>query len=259
MTDSTVPREKELSDDEKNLCNDMDTEMKYHVYFDSLTPELQKAKLKNLKRMAAKKAEDGQAGKKQKLSTAVDFGSSSEVESEEDVGSDEDLEIPPKTTIQKPNSSLQMFSNSYMDKYSKHPKLTKQELKSPTLAADQSLFKAEKMTEPLKIPASAAAYYVMTHHSKLDNLTPAEINVLWGKVSDEHKKKCIEEHQKKYKDYVYEYEKFLRTLSRAEIISLHTIVKNRARDEENEVKKSSDEESESTSTNEDQTSCDDEA
>jgi hypothetical protein len=93
-------------------------------------------------------------GKKPKIGTAVDVGSSSEVESE-DVDSDEkDLEIPPKTTIQKPNSSLQMFCNSNMDKYSsKHPKLTKQELKSPTLASYQSLFKAEKMTEPLKPPA----------------------------------------------------------------------------------------------------------
>jgi len=95
------------------------------------------------------------AGKKPKIGTAADVGSSSEVESEEDVDSDEeDLEIPPKTTIQKPNSSLQMFCNSNMDKYSsKHPKLTKEELKSPTLASYQSLFKAEKMTEPLKPPA----------------------------------------------------------------------------------------------------------
>jgi hypothetical protein len=67
-------------------------------------------------------------GKKPKIGTAVDAGSSSEVESE-DVDSDEDLEIPPKTTIQQPNSALQMFCNSNMDKYSsKHPKLTKQEL-----------------------------------------------------------------------------------------------------------------------------------
>jgi hypothetical protein len=103
-------------------------------------------------------------GKKEKFGTAVDVGVSSEVDSEVDLDSDEfrisscddeeDLEIPPKTTIQKPNSSLQMFCNSNMDKYSsKHPKLTKQELKSPTLASYQSLFKAEKMTEPLKPPA----------------------------------------------------------------------------------------------------------
>jgi upstream-binding transcription factor len=50
----------------------------------------------------------------------------------------------------------------------------------------------------------------MTHHSKLDNLTPAEIDVLWGKVSDKQKKTCIEEHKKKCKDYVYEFYKFLR-------------------------------------------------
>ena len=68
-------------------------------------------------------------GKKPKISSPVD-GSSSEMESDEDLASDEeDSEIPPKTTIQKPNSSLQMFCNSNIDKYSsKHPKLTKQEL-----------------------------------------------------------------------------------------------------------------------------------
>lgn len=69
-------------------------------------------------------------GKKPKISSPVDEGSSSEMESDEDLASDEeDSEIPPKTTIQKPNSSLQMFCNSNIDKYSsKHPKLTKQEL-----------------------------------------------------------------------------------------------------------------------------------
>ncbi|XP_046440681.1 nucleolar transcription factor 1-like isoform X1 [Daphnia pulex] len=372
---------KELSDEDKTSYNDKATQMnyaykmKYASYLETLTPEQRNAELlssvgKNLKRMAAKKTEDGQpAGKKPKIGTAADVGSSSEVESEEDVDSDEeDLEIPPKTTIQKPNSSLQMFCNSNMDKYSsKHPKLTKQELtrlmakefaklseekkkvygnmaqksknemsatskksasstlksknskasetskktvkptsatlksperssdspskrsaanadsksakspskikpslnanvksstekgasktlKSPTLAANQLLFKAEKMTEPLKPPASAAAYYVMTHHSKLGNLTPAEIDVLWGKVSEKQKKKCIEEHKKKHKDYVFEFEKFIRTLNPAELRSYRTIMKNRARDQEDEVKESSDEESEPTSSNEDQTS-----
>lgn len=50
--------------------------------------------------------------------------------SDEDVASDEDdFEVPQKPAIQKPNSSLQMFCNTNMAKYSsKHPKLTKQEL-----------------------------------------------------------------------------------------------------------------------------------
>ncbi|XP_046457776.1 nucleolar transcription factor 1-like isoform X2 [Daphnia pulex] len=365
---------KELSDEEKTKYNEKATQMnyaykmKYASYLETLTPEQRNAELlssvgKNLKRMAAKKAEDGQpVGKKPKIGTAVDVGSSSEVESE-DVDSDEkDLEIPPKATIQKPNSSLQMFCNSNMDKYSsKHPKLTKQELtrlmakefaklskekkkiygnmaqesknemsatskksassrlkskiskasetskktvkptsatsksperssdspskrsaanadsksakpslnanaksstekvasktlKSPILAANQSLFKGEKMTEPLKPPASAAAYYVMTHHSQLGNLTPAEIDALWGKVSEKQKKKCIEEHKKKHQDYVCEFEKFIRTLNPAELRSYRTIMKNRAQDQADENKESSDEESESTSSNEDQTS-----
>ncbi|XP_046643236.1 nucleolar transcription factor 1-like isoform X2 [Daphnia pulicaria] len=365
---------KELSDEEKTKYNDKATQMnyaykmKYASYLETLTPEQRNAELlssvgKNLKRMAAKKAEDGQpVGKKPKIGTAVDVGSSSEVESE-DVDSDEkDLEIPPKTTIRKPNSSLQMFCNSNMDKYSsKHPKLTKQELarlmakefaklskekkkiygnmaqesknemsatskksassrlkskiskasetskktvkptsatsksperssdspskrsaanadsksakpslnanaksstekvasktlKSPILAANQSLFKGEKMTEPLKPPASGAAYYVMTHHSQLGDLTPAEIDALWGKVSEKQKKKCIEEHKKKHQDYVCEFEKFIRTLNPAELRSYRTIMKNRAQDQTDENKESSDEESESTSSNEDQTS-----
>jgi hypothetical protein len=64
-------------------------------------------------------------GKKQKISSAVDVGSSSGMESEEDEASDEeDFESTPKTTIQMPNSSLQMFCISNMDKYSaKLPKL----------------------------------------------------------------------------------------------------------------------------------------
>jgi hypothetical protein len=53
----------------------------------------------------------------------------------------------------------------------------------------------------------------MTHHSKLGNPTPAEIDVLWGKVSEKQKKKCIEEQKKKHQDYVYEFEKFIRVNS----------------------------------------------
>ncbi len=69
---------------------------------------------------------------------------------------------------------------------------------------------------PLKylfIIRSAAAYYVMTHHSKLGNLTPAEIDALWGTVSEKEKKKFIEEHQKKHEDYVRDFEKFIRVKS----------------------------------------------
>jgi hypothetical protein len=66
---------------------------------------------------------------------------------------------------------------------------------------------------PLKyffIIRSAAAYYVMTHHSKLGQLTHAEIEVLWGKVPEKERKKCIKEHKQKHKDYVREFEKFIR-------------------------------------------------
>ncbi|XP_046636359.1 uncharacterized protein LOC124315043 [Daphnia pulicaria] len=99
------------------------------------------------------------------------------------------------------------------------------------------------MTEPLKPPASAAAYYVMTHHSKLGNLTPAEINALWGTVSEKEMKRSIEEHKKKHEDYVRDFEKFIRILNPAELRSYRTIMKIRARDQEDEVQESSDEES----------------
>jgi upstream-binding transcription factor len=50
----------------------------------------------------------------------------------------------------------------------------------------------------------------MTHHSKLGQLTHAEIEVLWGKVPEKERKKCIKEHKQKHKDYVREVEKFIR-------------------------------------------------
>ena len=53
----------------------------------------------------------------------------------------------------------------------------------------------------------------MTHHSKSGNLTPADIDLLWSKVSEKQKKKCIEEHKKKQKDYVVEFENFVRVNS----------------------------------------------
>lgn len=61
---------------------------------------------------------------------------------------------------------------------------------------------------------SAAAYYVLTHHSKTSNLSPVDIDQLWGKVSEKQKKKCIEEHKRKQKDYVAEFENFVRVYSK---------------------------------------------
>jgi hypothetical protein len=53
----------------------------------------------------------------------------------------------------------------------------------------------------------------MTHHSKLGQLTDAEIEVLWRRASVKEKKKCIEEHEKKHEDYVRDLEKFIRVKS----------------------------------------------
>jgi hypothetical protein len=53
----------------------------------------------------------------------------------------------------------------------------------------------------------------MTHHSKLGQLTHAEIDALWGTVSEKEKKKFIEEYKKKHEDYVRDFEKFIRVNS----------------------------------------------
>jgi hypothetical protein len=53
----------------------------------------------------------------------------------------------------------------------------------------------------------------MTHQSKLGELSPAEIDVVWIKLSGEQRKKCIEEHSKKYEDYVLELDKFTKVNS----------------------------------------------
>ena len=54
----------------------------------------------------------------------------------------------------------------------------------------------------------------MTHHSKTGNLSTADIDFFWGKVSEKKKKKCIEEHKKKQKDYVVEFENFVRVTTK---------------------------------------------
>lgn len=131
---------KELSDDEKAAYNAKATQlnhfykMKYASYLETLTPEQRNAELissvsKNMKRVAGKKGEEEPTDKKIKISLPHGL-ELSDAESDGEVGSDEDdFELPPKAAIQKPNSSLQMFCDTNMEKYTtKHPKLTKQEL-----------------------------------------------------------------------------------------------------------------------------------
>ncbi|XP_046635678.1 nucleolar transcription factor 1-like [Daphnia pulicaria] len=86
-------------------------------------------------------------------------------------------------------------------------------------ASGQLLFKAGNMTEPLKPPTSAAAYYVMTHQSRFGERTPDEIDFVWIKLSVEKRKKWIEEHSKKYEDYVLDMIKFAKSLNPAELRS----------------------------------------
>jgi hypothetical protein len=48
----------------------------------------------------------------------------------------------------------------------------------------------------------------MTHQSKSGELSPDEIDVVWIRLSEEQRKKCIEEHSKKYEEYVLDMVKF---------------------------------------------------
>lgn len=59
---------------------------------------------------------------------------------------------------------------------------------------------------------SAAAFWAKTHHSKTD-LTPTEIDLLWGNVPGTQKKRFIAEHKKKLDDYFIEFENFVRVNS----------------------------------------------
>lgn len=58
---------------------------------------------------------------------------------------------------------------------------------------------------------SAAAYYALVHHSKSGLPIPAaEIDLVWNQLPEKQKKKVIEEHKKKQKEYVVEFENFIR-------------------------------------------------
>ena len=58
-----------------------------------------------------------------------------------------------------------------------------------------------------------AAYYVMTYRSEAGNMDPADIDLLWEKVSAKQKIKCIEEHDTIRKDFVEKFEHFVRVYS----------------------------------------------
>jgi hypothetical protein len=58
-----------------------------------------------------------------------------------------------------------------------------------------------------------AAYYVMTYRSEAGNMDPADIDLLWEKVSAKQKIKCIEEHDTIQMDYVEKFEHFVRVYS----------------------------------------------
>ena len=53
----------------------------------------------------------------------------------------------------------------------------------------------------------------MTHHSGADNLSQAEIDLLWGKLLENQKKTFIDEFKKIRIDYMDKFEKFVRVNS----------------------------------------------
>ena len=59
----------------------------------------------------------------------------------------------------------------------------------------------------------------MTYHSKAGNLSSADIDLLWEKVSEKQKKKLMGEHEKIRNDYVQEFENFVRVNSSTLIIN----------------------------------------
>ncbi len=66
---------------------------------------------------------------------------------------------------------------------------------------------------------SVAAYYVVTHHSKAGNLSSADIDLLWEKVSEKQKKKLMSEYDKIQNDYEQKFENFARVNSSTLIIN----------------------------------------
>ncbi|EFX79157.1 hypothetical protein DAPPUDRAFT_104634 [Daphnia pulex] len=119
--------------------------------------------------------------------------------------------------------------------------------KSPSKIKPSSKGKALKsLTEKVasktlpKPPVSPAAYYVMSHHSKLVNLSAAEIDVLWERVSKKQKEKFTKQLKKKNDEYVLELKKF-RTLNLAKLKSSQK--SGNAQDERDVFKENSDEQS----------------
>jgi len=53
----------------------------------------------------------------------------------------------------------------------------------------------------------------MTYRSEAGNMDPADIDLLWEKVSAKQKIKCIEEHDTIQMDYVEKFEHFVRVYS----------------------------------------------
>jgi len=53
----------------------------------------------------------------------------------------------------------------------------------------------------------------MTYRSEAGNMDPADIDLLWEKVSAKQKIKCIEEHDTILTDYFEKFEHFIRVYS----------------------------------------------
>ncbi|XP_045031131.1 nucleolar transcription factor 1 isoform X2 [Daphnia magna] len=163
-----------------------------------------------------------------------------------------------KSELQAPKSPSKIKPSLNANAKSSAQKESSKTPKVPLWAANQMLFKTEKAKEPPKVPESAAAYYALTQHSKGGDVSSAEIDTLWGKVTEKQKTKYIQEHKKKQKEYVANFEKFVRSLNTEELKAYRAFMKKRelAQKEAKEAKtdESSDEEADPGSSNEDEVS-----
>ncbi|KAI9557323.1 hypothetical protein GHT06_017151 [Daphnia sinensis] len=161
-----------------------------------------------------------------------------------------------KSEVQAPKSPSKIKPSLNANAKSSVQKETSKTPKVPLWAANQMLFKTEKAKEPPKVPESAAAYYAFTQHSKDGDVSAAEIDALWGKVPEKQKTKCIEEHKKKQKEYVANFEKFVRSLNTDELKAYRAFMKKREQTQkgakEAQTDESSDEEADPDSSNEEE-------
>jgi hypothetical protein len=64
----------------------------------------------------------------------------------------------------------------------------------------------------------------VTHHSKAGNLSSADIDILWEKVSEKQKEKLMAEYKNIQNDYKQKFENFVRVNSSTLIINYFYVI-----------------------------------